>query len=314
MEPSLTKRIAQARDQLADGGLRVVDFFALHPSETSVYSAQEIARQADVSDATVIRTVKQLGYSGLAELRRAAAAMLNPARDPEQTLADRLPLSDDSNRLLAKISLDAAQLARALPRTVPTETFEAATRILAAASRTLIVGYGSAHPVADSLSLGLRRIGRTAGATGLTGYNFADELGQLDAGSALVLIAPLRHVREHDVAISEAARVGCPVVLITEVLASHFADRVDTVLVTPSTEHLLASTQLGLLLLVDALLLAVAAADPDRALDGWRTTNRLRAEIIDGNLDVPLSRSTASRATQSHGPLDSTDDAGDAPD
>nr|CEL22205.1 putative transcriptional regulator [Kibdelosporangium sp. MJ126-NF4]CTQ92986.1 putative transcriptional regulator [Kibdelosporangium sp. MJ126-NF4] len=302
METSLTKRIAQVRDQLSAGGLRVVDFFALHPSEASVYSAQEIAREADVSDATVIRTVKQLGYGGLGELRRAAAAMLNPVRDPEQTLAERLTQSDDTSQLLAKISLDAARVARSLPSTVPTESLETAVRILTDASHTLAVGYGSAYPVADSLSLGLRRIGRAAVATALTGYNFADELSQLTATSALVLIAPLRHVREHDVAISEAARIGCPVILITELLASHFADRVAAVLVAPSTENLLPSTQIGHLLLVDALLLAVAATDPERALDGWNATNRLRADIVGGNMDVPLSRSTASRATQQRTP------------
>jgi hypothetical protein len=71
--------------------------------------------------------------------------------------------------------------------------------------------------------------------------------------SALVLVAPLRHVREHDVAISEALRIGCPVVLITEMLASHFADRVDTVLVTPSMENSLPSGLVCQLLLVDAL-------------------------------------------------------------
>lgn len=289
MKSTLTKRIAEVRTQLSAGGIRVVDFFAQHPAEASVFSAQEIARRAEVSDATVIRTVKQLGYAGLGELRRAAAAMLNPVRDPEQTLAEHLTQSDDSSQLLAKISLDAAELVRALPRSVPAETFDAATAILAAATNTLVVGYGSAHPVADSLALGLRRIGRVAGATGLTGYNFADELSQLDAGSALVLVAPLRHVREHDVAISEAARIGCRVVLITEMLASHFADRVGTVLVTPSTEHLLPSNLVSQLLLVDALLLAVSATDPDRALDGWKATNRLRTELVEGSLDVPLT-------------------------
>jgi DNA-binding MurR/RpiR family transcriptional regulator len=295
MEPTLTKRIAQVREQLSAGGIRVVDFFARHPAEASVFSAQEIARHAEVSDATVIRTVKQLGFGGLGELRRAAAAMLNPVRDPEQTLAEHLTRSDDSSQLLARISLDAAELVRSLPHSVPAETFEAATGILAAASNTLVVGYGSALPVAESLSLGLRRINRTAGSTGLTGYNFADELSQLKPTSALVLVAPLRHVREHDVAISEALRIGCPIVLITEMLASHFADRVDTVLVTPSTEKLLPSGLIAQLLLVDALLLAVSATDPDRALDGWKTTNRLRTELVEGSLDVPLTPSIAAK-------------------
>jgi predicted secreted Zn-dependent protease len=60
-------------------------------------------------------------------------------------------------------------------------------------------------------------------------------------------------------------------VLITEMLASHFADRVDTV------------------------LLAVSAADPARALDGWKATNRLRTELVEGSLDVPLTPSIAAK-------------------
>ncbi|MFJ1758691.1 MurR/RpiR family transcriptional regulator [Amycolatopsis sp. NPDC088138] len=297
MEPTLTKRIAQVREQLSAGGIRVVDFFAAHPAEASVFSAQEIAQRAEVSDATVIRTVKQLGFAGLGELRRAAAALLNPVRDPEQTLAEHLTQSDDN--LLAKISQEAAELVRALPRSVGGAMFDAAVATLAAASDALVVGYGSALPVAQSLALGLRRIGRIAAVTGLTGYNFADELGQLRPSSALVLVAPLRHVREHDVAISEALRVGCPIVLITEMLASHFADRVDTVLVTPSTEHVLPSGLVSQLLLVDALLLAVSATDPDRALDGWKATNRLRTELVAGSLDVPLTPSIAAKIAAS---------------
>jgi DNA-binding MurR/RpiR family transcriptional regulator len=300
MDSTLTKRIAQVREQLSAGGIRVVDFFAAHPAEASVFSAQEIAQHAEVSDATVIRTVKQLGFAGLGELRRAAAALLNPVRDPEQTLAEHLTQSDDN--LLSKISQEAADLVRALPRSVGGAMFDAAVATLAAASDALVVGYGSALPVAQSLALGLRRIGRIAGVTGLTGYNFADELGQLRPSSALVLIAPLRHVREHDVAISEALRVGCPIVLITEMLASHFADRVDTVLVTPSTEHVLPSGLVSQLLLVDALLLAVSATDPDRALDGWKATNRLRTELVEGSLDVPLTPPIAAKIT----PPDST--------
>src|SRR3569833_2273779 len=153
MELTLTKRIAQVRDQLSAGGLRVVDFFAHHPAEASVCSAQEIARRAEGSDATVIRTVKQLGFSGLGELRRAAAAVRNPVRDPEQTLADHLTRSDDGGRLLDRISLDAAELDRALPRSVTPETFEAAATTLAAAANTLVVGYGSAQPEAATRAL-----------------------------------------------------------------------------------------------------------------------------------------------------------------
>src|SRR6266567_2086421 len=48
----------------------VADFYAEHREEAAFLSAAEIAERLGTSDATVVRAVKTLGYSGIPELRR----------------------------------------------------------------------------------------------------------------------------------------------------------------------------------------------------------------------------------------------------
>src|SRR5919204_3559964 len=48
----------------------VAEFYVEHREEAAFLSAAEIAEQLGTSDATVVRAVKALGYSGIPELRR----------------------------------------------------------------------------------------------------------------------------------------------------------------------------------------------------------------------------------------------------
>ena len=102
--------------------------------EATLLSAAALAEQLGTSDATVVRTAKALGYSGLAELRRALAAYGdNPPlgerlrRTLEQTSDDELFPSAIRNHLSAletltrNVSPQAFQGRRRRPRRQATE-------------------------------------------------------------------------------------------------------------------------------------------------------------------------------------------------
>src|SRR3954471_13492509 len=67
----------------------VADFYAGHLEEAAFLSAAEIAERLGTSDATVVRAVKALGYTGIPELRRelidALGARATPAGGPRAT-------------------------------------------------------------------------------------------------------------------------------------------------------------------------------------------------------------------------------------
>src|SRR5947209_8194805 len=67
-------RVAERGGALAPAERRVADLLLDLGPEATLLSAAALAEQLGTSDATVVRTAKALGYSGLAEMRRALAA------------------------------------------------------------------------------------------------------------------------------------------------------------------------------------------------------------------------------------------------
>src|SRR5438552_16628176 len=68
------ERVAERGDDLAPAERRVAELLVDLGPEATLRPAAALAEQLGTSDATVVRTAKSLGYSGLAELRRALAA------------------------------------------------------------------------------------------------------------------------------------------------------------------------------------------------------------------------------------------------
>lgn len=85
-------RYQRRRDRLSPTFQRVAGYIDRNRLTVLTSSAIEIARAVGTSDATVVRAVQALGFSGLQELRRELAASLgqrtSPAENLKRTLED----------------------------------------------------------------------------------------------------------------------------------------------------------------------------------------------------------------------------------
>src|SRR4029077_1875956 len=90
----------------------VADFYAEHREEAAFLSAAEIAERLGTSDATVVRAVKTLGYSGIPELRRELIGALR-ARGTSAARLGRTPEDAGEDPLGHVIALELELLERA---------------------------------------------------------------------------------------------------------------------------------------------------------------------------------------------------------
>src|SRR3984957_8661572 len=87
----LDRVLPQANQQLGAAGLRVAKFIDENRPVVLASSAAALGARIGTSDATVLRTVQTLGFSSLADLKRAilnAGAASTPADDMRRTLVD----------------------------------------------------------------------------------------------------------------------------------------------------------------------------------------------------------------------------------
>ncbi|QHN34671.1 MurR/RpiR family transcriptional regulator [Gordonia pseudamarae] len=268
---SFASLVSEQLAGLTPAEARVAMFMADHPHSVGHLSAARLAEAADASDATVIRTVRKLGFNGLAALRESLAT--------ELSLSGRLEASLSAGHQVGTMRLIAERTDAviALPGRINEEPLLKAVDIAGRARRVCIVGFGPAGFLAGYAAHQFRRAGVPATAMTSTGQGFADELSRLTEGDAVLALAYDR-TREVDVLLDQAVTFAIPVIQLTEDALT--ADpRATLALGVGRGEPTHSPTHAPTIIVLESLVLAVAARHVKRADQATRLLADLRSRL-----------------------------------
>lgn len=283
MTEDFADRVAGAAPRLKPQERAVAEYLLEQPEKAVLASTSEIAAATGTSDATVVRTARSLGYSGLRELKRVLMAEVADPRDPVRVLEGRLARSETAlGRVLDQVLADAATLLERVPDELDERSWQQAVDLLDGAEKVWLYGFGPAGLVAEYQALALSRLQRRAHAVTQTGFRMADSLMSIGRGDTVLIYAPLRRFHEIDVLVAHARKVGASVILVTQALGEELRDAVDVVLNAPQATATMVSENLVDLLFAHALTLELARRDKVGAVAARQLLNQLRAEIVAG--------------------------------
>ncbi len=275
-----------ARLQRVSGATQrqVAEYVIRMGARAASMTAQEIAAAVGTSDATVVRTAKSLGFSSLRELRRAAGE----SEESDLTARFHTAIEDgagDRSFLDAAIDQQVEAL-RALQRRISADGFAEACAVLAQAQRVWWCGTGPSASLAEYAAFLCRRLGTPSGALTHAGTDHADELLAVAGDDAIVLLAYGRIHRYVRVLLRHAAHMGVPVVLVTDVLGPRLAEPVRVRLDAGRGAPASFASHGQTIVLLESLVLSVAAADPPRSERALATLNALRQSLAGTPMDV----------------------------
>ncbi|HEX3786562.1 MAG TPA: MurR/RpiR family transcriptional regulator [Pseudonocardiaceae bacterium] len=277
---SLEDRITARLATMTRAERQVAEYLRQNSSEVIFATAEQIGIAAGASNATVVRTARTLGYSGLQELRRSLGQRAVLATSPFVELQKRSDApGSEASSLLAHVFADAAERLAETLRRIAVEDFSTAVDALADAEEVLCFGIGPSEGVADYLALRLKRIGRRARSTGATGFRLADDLLELSSGDVVVLYSPGRLLAEIEVVLNHAKSVGARAVLISDSLGPLFTDRVHVTLPAAHSAGNLTGEGLSPQVLTDALIVGIVGRDEKRAADTSKLLIDLRSTL-----------------------------------
>lgn len=289
-EPPLHERVVALDGQLAPAERTVARFLSDHPDLVASSNAAELAERIGTSNATVVRAVKALGYSGLPGLRRVLVQAMADRRDPARVLGrhiDRLGAEDQGGASIAERVLHGSvELMQQAHRLVEHDRWTAAIEILMAARSVWVYGVEQAGCVADYFAMELAWCGRSARAFSPTGIGIAGELINMAPGDALVVVAPIRHFKEIDVVVDHARSLRVPTILISETLGMTFEGLVDVVLPIPQSTNGLTGEVIAPIVLARAMALDVASRNREKAIKTNETINEVRAAVLGRPVDA----------------------------
>jgi DNA-binding MurR/RpiR family transcriptional regulator len=289
--PALTdpfaQRVAAAQASLSPTARRVVRFIDQNRIATLTRSAAELAASTGTSDATVIRTVQALGFEGLSDLRESLVASLDGRSTPADHMRRRLAETGESTDRAIAAVLDAHREALAdLESAQARGQIAAAVSALHRADRIALFGIGPSAALARYVSILLQRIGRQSRTLDATGLALADQLLDLRSGDTLLALAYSRPYREVVAVFAEARRLGLPVVLVTDSLASKLARFADVIVPARRGRAERVALHGATLVVLEAVVLGLAAANRTAAVAALERHNELRCTVGGKRVDI----------------------------
>lgn len=248
-------------------------------------SAEEIASETGTSDATVIRTAKRLGFSGLPELKRVCGRFLAKASPASERLEQRLRATgNDLTKVAKHMFREAEEALRSTAELSDPVQLSKAVAIVESSDTVWCVGLGTSEVVARHCTIALSRVGIRSRFTGGSGFTLANDLLDVRSGDSIVLFHALRDTADLKLVLSHGDTTQVPVILVSGVqLNAKYANHVAAALKCVGVSSKLASWSLGAIVIIDLLAHAVALNSPDRAFQARERLSGLRRIV--GHVD-----------------------------
>ncbi len=274
-ESTLAARLRRIQAELTKSEAMIAQWLLLNESTLAVETGASIAAKTGVSEITVSRFLRRLGFRGMTELK---AEIGSPAANLHGSAADRyMMLLEGELGTLLKRDADAIL---SLGVQIKRPEWDAAIEVLDHADEVFVTGFQTIRGLAEDFA---RRLGIVRGSVR---YISAHDGGLVEwipsrrrgvESKALVLVDMVPYAREAETVVRTARGLGIDVVVITDELNSWAQAH------TPYVFH--ASTKVGAFLestgplatLLNLVTHAVAARDPDKArqrISSWPSVLR----------------------------------------
>lgn len=276
---TLKQHFDENRKKLSRSEAVVAEHLLNMPLDVLVFtSAEEIAVDTGTSDATVIRTAKRLGFSGLPELKRVCGRSLAKVAPSNERLEQRMRATGrDLFKVAKHMFADAQEALKSTAELTDPAQLHKAVSILEKSDTAWCVGLGTSEVVARHCAIGLSRVGIRSRFTAASGFTLANDLLDVRTGDAIVLFHALRDTADLKLVLSHGDSAQVPIVLISGVqLNALYADRVAAALKCVGVPSKLASWNLGAVVIADILAHGVALQGPERALQARGRLSALR--------------------------------------
>lgn len=191
---------------------RLAEFVLNFPGELASYNASELAKLANVSNATVSRFVQKLGYGSYEEARR------HVRLDQSGGAALYLPgtKGDDLSDL---VDLHFAQGARNLTdtgKTVSIAEIDSIADAILSAKRVAIFGFRTSQAFASYLHWQILQVVDSSRLLPQPGQTLAEEIASFTPEDCVVYFGLPRRIRDNDLIVEQIRKTGAKLLYITD--------------------------------------------------------------------------------------------------
>ncbi len=274
---NLLEKIQDRYSSLSRNQRKVADYISNDRIAASFDSITELSRKIGVSEASLVRFAKQLGYKGYPSLRKELQAEYKNTSGTASRVSDAVTTVGERTFPDSMFQHD-IELIKETQASLTKTSFTQAVSMIFRAKKIFIIGFRAAFALAYFLHFRLIRIGLDARLITVTGgTSLVEQLAQLRKGDLVISLGFDETPRETKITMDFAKKQRIPVLGITHTPTSEIARSSTLCLLGRRLPHTTQSLAASMSLL-NVLAIAVAARNKGKTLRQLRRLDTIEQQ------------------------------------
>ena len=212
---SLVTKIGKQVNQMTKSQKKVANYLLFNMDKLLFFTADELAKAANVSTATVVRFARELDFEGYTDMQKAARLRFHDREEEPEDLPQSSPEEDSSEYLLEKSFRQDIQNLKRTFQDLSREDLERACTLLKTSRRVYLVGMRISRSMATYAYINWGMLRKGVHLIHNEGLDYAEELIEINSEDLIVAFWAPRYKRATYQMLSHAKRQKASVLLIT---------------------------------------------------------------------------------------------------
>ena len=268
--------IAEHYQQLTKSEKLIANYLRKNQEEAAFLSAAELANRLDLSEATIVRFARSVGFDSYPAMREVLQENFRRRVTHSTRLQSRLKdLHNRSDILDRMIASEIDYLSQAL-ETIDRKAFHQAVDLMKSHKRIYVFGVGPSVSLVELMEIRLSRVGMDVVPLTTTGREILEPMLKMNENDLLFTICFFDITPPLELVLNYANELGSKVVMLTDTLGSIVGDKADVVLAARRGPVSGFHSLVVPMTIINTLLLALAQEDQEHAVANLDKLDDLR--------------------------------------
>ena len=275
----LSQIISDNYKHLTKSEKRIANYLRKNQEESAFLSAGEIADRLGLSEATLVRFARTLGFSSYPAMRTVLQDAFRRRVTHSARLRGRLEDLRQGGDIFERLVVSEMDYLTQALETVERQALQKTVELMQSCDRIFVFGGGPSVSLVELMQIRLGRFGRQVIPLTTSGREILEPLMLMKNCDLLFMICFFDVTPTQQLVLDYANEVNCPVVILTDTLGSIIGDKADVVLAARRGPMAEFHSLVVPMTIINTLLLALANEDRDLVMANLDKLDQMRERL-----------------------------------
>jgi DNA-binding MurR/RpiR family transcriptional regulator len=265
--------------QLTKSEKRIANYLRKNQEESAFLSAGEIAARLGLSEATLVRFARTVGFNSYPSMRSLLQDAFRQRVTHSARLRGRLEDLRQGGDIFERLVVSEIDYLTQALETVDRQALERSVEFMRSAERVFVYGGGPSVSLTNLLEIRLLRFGKQVIPLTTSGREILEPLMLMKDKDLLFMICFFDIIPTQQLVLDYANKVHCPVILLTDTLGSIIGDQADVILAARRGPMAEFHSLVVPMTIINTLLLAYANKEREKVMENLDKLDQMRERL-----------------------------------